>query len=64
LRRLTGEKTKKYRRGQKTKITAALVTDITAAVKLDRRQTIRHIGLVLGVHTISLKNLGLDKKLA
>jgi hypothetical protein len=49
LRRLTGDKTKKYRRSQKTKITAALVADITAAVKLDRRKTIRLIGLVLNV---------------
>jgi hypothetical protein len=30
------EKAKKYRRGQKTKITAALIADIAAAVKSNR----------------------------
>jgi hypothetical protein len=43
------EKTKKYRLGQNAKITAALIADIAAAVKLDRRQFISHIALVLGV---------------
>jgi hypothetical protein len=43
------EKTIKHRHGQNAKITAALIADIAAAVKLDRRRSIRHIALVLGV---------------
>jgi hypothetical protein len=43
------EKTKKHHLGQNAKITAALIADIAAAVKLDRCQFIRHIALVLGV---------------
>jgi hypothetical protein len=47
LRRLTGEKNKKHCRGQKTKITAALIVDITTAIKSNHRWNIRHIALVL-----------------
>jgi hypothetical protein len=41
-------KDQKYRRDQKTKITAAFIAHIASAGMLDRRRTIRHISLVLG----------------
>jgi hypothetical protein len=52
MRGLTVKKIKKHRRGKKTKITAARIAYTAAAIKSDRRQSIRHIPLV---HEVILK---------
>jgi hypothetical protein len=61
----TVEKIRKYRRGKKMKIKAALIADIAATVQSNRRQTVMHCGLVrYHSHNDSPPDLGLEKKVA